>query len=87
MRIFETNFAMDFMEVAYFIQISEDDYLCIYENSPEDELDKPYTIGEIEEFICSDGLDEVIEEKHEMVLKKSPLYNTFFFNEFIKNLK
>ena len=85
MRIFETNLGLSYGEVAYFIKVTEKNYLCISEN--QEYLGKTYKVGRLEEFVETSGLDEVIKSKHAMILEQSIITGTFLFNEFIKNLK
>ena len=85
MKIFETNSGLGYGEVAYFIKTNEGEMLCIYENEDQEIFWKKYKVGNIYEFEDYE-LDEVIESKHEIVLKQSGLYNSFLFNEFLKGL-
>jgi len=87
MKIFKSDSALGYMEFAYFIKINEEEYLCIFENSSADNFWKPYKVGELAEFDFVEELEEIDESKHEMILKESPIYGTFLFNEFMKNLK
>jgi len=87
MLVFETNSGLGYQEVAYFIETNEKKLLCIYENQDADIFWKSYTAGKIEEGILPQEVQEVIPEKHQMVLDGSPLAGTFLFDEFLRNIK
>lgn len=84
MTIIETNSALGYSEVAYLIKTNENDFLCIYCN--EEDKGDTYRVGNAYELVDYE-YQEVIKEKHEMVLKESPLYDTYLLEYFIKNLK
>jgi len=86
MKLVETNSGLGYGEYAYFVHIADNTYLCIFENDDRDNFWKMYSVGktyDLEDY----ELDVVIPEKHQTVLKKSPLYDTFLFNNFLDTLK
>ena len=88
MKIFETNCSLGYLEVAYFIETKEKEYLCIFENQ-DDCSDKVYKVGELAKFTSKDlkyELIEIPESKHETILKQSSLYGTYLFDKFLKEL-
>jgi len=85
LKLIETNAALGYNEVAYFIEVEDKEYLCIYENQDADNFWKSYRVGEIEIFDDSE-FDIVIEEKHDMILEQSPLYDSYLFNRLLGDL-
>jgi len=47
MKIVETNAALGYGEVAYFVQVQDKQYLCIFENEDKDNFCKMYSVGKI----------------------------------------
>jgi len=87
MNLVETNSGLGYLEVAYFVETNENGiYLCIYENSDEDNFWKTYRVGKIYELDNSE-LDTIIESKHKMIIEKSEIANTYLFKLFLENLK
>lgn len=82
MQVFETNAGLGYEEYAYFIHIKDNQYLCIGLSRfvKGSFFGIGYEVGEPKNLegyeICPS--DYKIEE--------SPLYGTFLFSEFLKNL-
>lgn len=79
MKIFETNAALGYLELAYFIKTQKKgEYLCISTNF--DKRNDTYVVGK------SEILEDYVSKPSDFDIKNSPLYDTFLFNEFIKDL-
>jgi len=87
MKIYETNAALGYGEVAYFIKVNEKEKLCIFSNECSDAFFASWIPGKCYNDLEDECCDLVIPEKHKMVLDQSPLSGTYLFNEFLKNLK
>jgi len=84
MKIVETNSGLGYGEVAYFIEY-QGKFLCIYEDSKSQQFYKCYRVGELAELEDYE-IEEVPEEKHQMIINESPIKYSFLFNFFIKQL-
>ena len=82
MQIFETNSGLGHDEFAYFIQIKDNQYLCIGLSRwiKDSFLGIGYEIGEAK------NLENYEISPSDYKIEESPLYGTFLFSEFLKNL-
>ena len=77
MKIYETNAGLGFNQLAYLIQINNNDYLCIdtigiYQH---DDYYAGNIIKDLEDYYLTES---------NYKLEKSPIYNDFLFKEFLK---
>jgi len=82
MKLFQTNAALGYGELAYLLQIDEIRYLVIDTDLYDDVYD--YKLGSVVEFKQD---EQYYLECTSYSLEESPLYGSFLFMEFLKGLK
>lgn len=82
MQIFESNSSLGYDELAYFINIKDNIYLCIglSRGVKESFFGATFQIGETTQ------LDDHEINPSDYNIEDSPIYDTFLFKEFLKHL-
>jgi len=85
MKIYQTNGGLGYQQLAYLLRLDKSEngynYLCIGRRFVDGSNDD-YIVGEVVE-----DLEEIYIEDTDYKIEDSPLYGSFLFDFFVKNIK
>ena len=76
-KVYQTNAALGYRQLAYLIKLKNNDYLCI---GTLNVVDYSYNVGDVVK-----DLEDYYLEQTDYKLEDSPLFGTFLFDYYIKN--